>query len=91
MANHAEPLTSFAAIEYGRVGDIPLELDLLGPYPLPLYRTAGAGRSRFPRRFRTFRRPFAGYGPTATATRSTRLVSGLSEIPPAATSPRSPH
>lgn len=43
------PLTSFAAVEYGRGGDIVLELDLLGPYPLPssslptIVRTTGGG------------------------------------------------
>lgn len=42
-------LTSFAAVEYGRAGEIPLELDLIGPYPLPssplptIVRTTGAG------------------------------------------------
>lgn len=43
------PLTSIAAVEYGRAGGIALELDLLGPYPLPstplptIVRTTGGG------------------------------------------------
>lgn len=43
------PLTSIAAIEYGRGGETALELDLLGPYPLPssplptIVRTTGEG------------------------------------------------